>query len=826
MTRQPGPRSARLLLFFSGTAALIYQAVWIKQLGLVVGIDVFAVSIGVSGFFAGLAIGAVAIGRIADSSIRPLRLYAIVEIGIAAAAVLATLALANSAALFVALQDSMGAFAWLLPLGLVMAPATLMGGTLPPLLATVKPDDGEIGEQSGRLYAANTAGAIVGAIATILLVVPLFGVLGAALCAASLNLVLAAVAFAIDRRSAALEPAAEETPKPAKRPEGAILALSLYAIAGGVALGYEVVWTQVIVQFLSTRAVAFSMVLSTYLLGLAAGSWMFARAADRFTERWTVFGWLIAGAGLAAVLSFTLLGAWLPALQDAVGGFVNDATGNRMLEMVSRFAVAAAFLILPSTLLLGAAFPAAARLIVSAGHASRDVGLVLALNTVFGIAGTLLTGFLLVPSVGLASSLGILAFIAACIGAVAILRQASFTAAGWRYALPLVAVALAGAWFVPRDRLATLLADARGGEVVFYDEGPAGTVAVIEQDTPRGSFRRLYIQGVSNSGDVMPSKRYMRLQALLPLLIQEDEPKSAMVIAFGTGITAGALLAHPGLERRVVVELLEPVVDAAPLFDGNFGAGTDPRLEVVIADGRHELMRRDERFDLITLEPPPPAAAGVVNLYSRDFYELAAERLEDDGMLAQWLPIATQNEEDTRSLVRSMLDVFPHVSLWTTEVHEMMLVGSSKPLALDFLTIAKRMQDPGIDAALTEVGVDSAADLLATYITDRSGLEDYAGDAPPVTDDRPRIEYAPWVRPREILRSLPSLLALARPVPVDATRAQNQAIQRSYEQLLSFYEAAYRSYANDTSSWSERRIDAQRAGANAYYDWFFTAGRD
>ncbi|MDJ0940484.1 MAG: hypothetical protein QNJ00_12045, partial [Woeseiaceae bacterium] len=253
MTRQPGPRSARLLLFFSGTAALIYQAVWIKQLGLVVGIDVFAVSIGVSGFFAGLAIGAVAIGRIADSSIRPLRLYAIVEIGIAAAAVLATLALANSAALFVALQDSMGAFAWLLPLGLVMAPATLMGGTLPPLLATVKPDDGEIGEQSGRLYAANTAGAIVGAIATILLVVPLFGVLGAALCAASLNLVLAAVAFAIDRRSAALEPAAEETPKPAKRPEGAILALSLYAIAGGVALGYEVVWTQVIVQFLSTR---------------------------------------------------------------------------------------------------------------------------------------------------------------------------------------------------------------------------------------------------------------------------------------------------------------------------------------------------------------------------------------------------------------------------------------------------------------------------------------------------------------------------------------------------------------------------------------------
>lgn len=824
LVRLQSPRNARLLLFFSGTAALIYQAVWIKQLGLVVGIDIFAVSIGVSGFFAGLALGAVAVGRIADRFARPLRLYAIVEIGIAVASVFTTLALANSAALFVKLQDSIGAFAWLLPLGLVMVPATLMGGTLPPLLATLKPDDGEIGEQSGRLYAANTAGAIAGAIATILLVVPLFGVLGAALCAASFNLALAAVAFGIDRRSEAVEPAADETPERAGRPEGATLALGLYAIAGGVALGYEVVWTQVIVQFLSTRAVAFSVVLSTYLFGLAAGSWLFARAVDRYTQRWAVFGWLIAGAGLAALLSFTLLGPWLPALQDAVGGSVDGMTGSRMLEMVSRFAIAAAFLILPSTLLLGAAFPAAARLIVDAGHASRDVGLVLALNTVFGIAGTLLTGFLLVPRFGLAGSLGILAVIAALIGAVAIVRQASFNATGWRYALPLVAIALAGAWFVPRDRLATLLAQARGGEVVFYDEGPAGTVAVIEQDTPRGSFRRLYIQGVSNSGDVMPSKRYMRLQALLPLLIQEDEPRAAMVIAFGTGITAGALLAHPGLDRRVVVELLEPVVAAAPLFDGNYGAGSDPRLEVVIADGRHELMRRQERFDLITLEPPPPAAAGVVNLYSRDFYELAAARLEEDGMLAQWLPIATQNEEDTRSLVRSMLDVFPHVSLWTTEVHEMMLIGSQEPLALDFLTVARRMEDPGIDAALAEVGINSAADLLATYITDRSGLETYADDAPAVTDDRPRIEYAPWVRPREILRALPSLLALARPVPVDATRSQSQAIQRSYEQLLSFYEAAYRSYADDAGSWSERRIDAQRAGPNAYYDWFFAPG--
>ena len=148
---------------------------------------------------------------------------------------------------------------------------------------------------------------------------------------------------------------------------------------------------------------------------------------------------------------------------------------------------------------------------------------------------------------------------------------------------------------------------------------------------------------------------------------------------------------------------------------------------------------------------------GVVNLYSRDFYELARRRLADGGLLAQWWPLATQNDEDSRSLVRSMLDVFPHVTLWTTEVHEMMLVGSLEPIPLDFARIAEHYDKPRVAEALRAVGVNTPAALLATYITDREGLEIYAGEAEAVTDDRPRIEYANWVRPRELNRVLPKL---------------------------------------------------------------------
>jgi spermidine synthase len=318
----------------------------------------------------------------------------------------------------------------------------------------------------------------------------------------------------------------------------------------------------------------------------------------------------------------------------------------------------------------------------------------------------------------------------------------------------------------------------------------------------------------------MPSLRYMRLQSLIPLLIHPRELNSALVVGFGTGITAGALLADPKLERRVVVELLRPVPEAAPIFEGNLGAGTDPALEVRIGDGRHELIRTQERFDLITLEPPPPRARGVVNLYSRDFYELARKRLTDGGMLAQWWPIATQNDEDSQSIVRSMLDVFPYVSLWTTELHEMMIIGSMKPVPLNFALVSERMRTPRIARVLEEVGVMTPADLLATYVTGRTGLEDYAKDALPVTDDRPRIEYAHWVRRNELNHILPKLLAYREPPPVAASSAEKAQIEASYSQLADFYEIWLLAIARDKAFFARVQAFARSAEPNAYFAWF------
>ena len=266
---------------------------------------------------------------------------------------------------------------------------------------------------------------------------------------------------------------------------------------------------------------------------------------------------------------------------------------------------------------------------------------------------------------------------------------------------------------------------------------------------------------------------------------------------------------------------------AAPLFHGNFGAGLDPTLEIRLRDGRQELLRSSERYDLVTLEPPPPSAAGVVNLYSTEFYALAATRLRPHGLIAQWLPLPAQNDEDSRSLVRSFLDVFPHASLWTTEFHEMLLVGSLEPMELDVQRIAARFNEGGVAGAMRDIGIGSPAALLATWVTDRKGLERYAADAPAVTDDRPRIEYASWVRAKEVTRVLPRLLALHTDAPLrNANPAFLATLAEERQRLLTFYSAVLNAYSGERESWARdlKRVLEQDRN-NSYYRWVGGGGR-
>lgn len=810
-----------ILLFASGFSALVFQVIWVRQLSLIVGVDVYAVTAGVSAFMAGLAAGGMAFGRVADRSANPFRFYAILEAGVATCGVAVTIALSQYAAPFAFLEDASALLAWFSIFAFVGFPAILMGGTLPALIRSLAATNRDVGLKGGSLYAANTAGAIAGTLAAAFLLIPNLGISGTAYAAAAFSIFAAIGSLGLARSRMQVP---EVSSIVASQPfSGDVrLALGLYSVAGGVALGYEVIWTQSIVQFMSTRTFAFAIVLATYLFGLALGSAVAARRIDRVRNVWSVFGLLIAGAGLVALFGVAFLGSWLIVAQSIAEYWVLQLSGNQLAGMSARFVVASLAIVLPPTFLLGAAFPAVLKLVVADAHIGRGVGMVSAWNTLGSIIGTAVTGFILIPRFGFVGSIGILAVTAAAIGVVAVFRNVGIVRWHRGAAAAMCAIALLLAILIPSDRYATLLPGAQNGKLVFYEEGLGATVAVVEQGRDR-KFRRLYIQGVSNTGDSLPSLRYMRLQALLPLIIMHKQPQSAMVVGLGTGITAGALLAYDGLDQRVAAELLPGVKRATTQFSGNYNAASDPRLDIRLRDGRRELLASRDTYDLVTLEPPPPSAAGVANLYSSDFYRLATSRLRPGGIVAQWLPLPTQNDEDTRSLVRSFIDVFPHATLWTTELHEMMLVGSLEPIKFDVTRMTARFEQPEMRLALHEIGINSLAGLMATWVSDRAGLKAFAGNAPPVTDDRPRIEYAAWVRPDTFPTVLPQLLDLATdPQLENAGIAFKTAMETEREVLRTFYRAGLSAYRGDRDGWqrSTAHIGAYASG-NAYYSWFF-----
>ena len=256
-----------------------------------------------------------------------------------------------------------------------------------------------------------------------------------------------------------------------------------------------------------------------------------------------------------------------------------------------------------------------------------------------------------------------------------------------------------------------------------------------------GGYQQLLVNGWSYANNAPPGRRYMATLGHLPALLH-PEPQSALVACIGTGTTIGALTVHPSLRTIKAVDLAQAVFDFAPLFEPlNHRFQRQPQVETIVADARHYLLTRDPTFDVITFEPPPPQDAGIVNLYSREFYQLAKRRLRRGGMVTQWVPLDMPRQALPRMMIRTMMAEFPHVSLWIPNRMEGVVVGSMEPLRIDLAEWRRRMSVPALGTDLAAIGFRTPEDLAAIFVAADGALADLVGDAPIVTDDRPRIEY-------------------------------------------------------------------------------------
>ena len=453
---------------------------------------------------------------------------------------------------------------------------------------------------------------------------------------------------------------------------------------------------------------------------------------------------------LAALATFAALRLIVP-LSLAMARAAAEPDALFASVMAVQVALAAG-LLLPMTIALGAAFPLAVAVAARREETiAFDAGMVYAVNTVGAIAGALLGSFVLVPFLGLqqtilaASALGIaggsLLLLAAGVGrrarfATAACALASFGAVAalpdWNRAL------LSGGayWNVPNAPTQDLQAMLEAGEVLYYEEGAAGTVSVRRT---AGSLA-LAIDGkvdASNATDMLTQS----LLAHLPLLLHPD-PQDVGIIGLGSGVTLGAALRHP-IRRADMLEISPQVVEASAWFEvENDAALEDPRTRLILTDGRSHLLLSSQRYDVIVSEPSNPWMAGVATLFTQEFFQAARDRLRPGGILCQWAHTYGIRDEDLRSITRTFLSVFPEGAMWLVGDGDVLLIGSVDPLEPRLREVATAWERPGVGAALAAVGVRDAFSLLSLFVGSGSALQHYSARARVQTDDHNSLEFS------------------------------------------------------------------------------------
>jgi spermidine synthase len=719
----------------SGAAGLVYETAWTQQFTLTFGASEVAVAAVLAAYMAGLTAGATAGRALLPRVRRPVRVYAALELGIAASALALPAALRGAQRLQVGLlgaadalpeAGSPGTIVFHLAVSFLIlsVPTGLMGATLPLLVRFAVREDTQIGGRVGTLYTANTLGAAAGTLGAGFVLLPVLGLQGTVLAAAGLN--ACAFLLALPLRREAVEPA----PRTAeKSPHGFILPLVL--VSSAVSFTYEVLWTRLLTFVLGASLYAFATMLATFLAGIALGSGLASRVARTAAEARR--GFALAQLGIAA---FSLAAFHVLDRLPALARWLSASGAGALAGGVALCALT----LLPGAVCVGMTFPFAVRtLAADAAGAGPAAARVFAWSTVGGVLGSVLGGLALLPALRFEGTV-----VAACATGLALAAATALAARPPLRAL-LAAAGLGGAalaFWPPATpwglfRHSTLSGEWKG-PVVYYGVGRGATVLVID----RGWEWRLLSNGLPESAiqaaGARPSRYAVAHWLSLLALAARPSARSLMVVGLGAGKTVEDV--PPSVTRVHVVELEPEIVEANRALSRlrRKDPLADPRLRLGINDARSALVLTRRRFDAIVSQPSHPWTAGAAHLFTREFFALVADRLTDDGVLVQWMGQQFVDEPLLRSLLATLRSVFPHVEVYAPHPGgSLLFVASRRPLAL------RETASRAIDAA-PEVwaaqGVFGVLDLMVARVQDEDGVAKVAAGAPVNTDQRNRLQ--------------------------------------------------------------------------------------
>jgi spermidine synthase len=740
----------RLMFLASGCAALTYEVIWMHLMRLVIGASSMSVGIVLASFMGGMFLGSLFFARYVPRVRHPLRVYAAIEVGIGVFGLLMPLLLPAIRHVYVGLvgYGAVGiALRAVVAAVLLLPPTALMGATLPAVARRYS--GGRRGTSAlAWLYAANTVGAVLGALLAAFYLLAVWDVWVATFVAVFLNFAVAAYAHYLARSEPANLKGAGSGPvvtKPAQAFDARIVYLGT-ALSGLTALGAQVVWTRLLTLLFGATVFAFAIILAVFLGGLGIGSAVAAGLLRRGVSPLRGLAWTQLLLVPTVLLSAFVLARVLPYASPSASTPVQALHGLHVLRTID--------VILPSAVLWGMSFPLALAAVNQAGgDPGRTSGLVYASNTVGAIAGALLVSFFAIPAYGTKwaeQSLVVLAGLSAAIlfygarGRRDAPRSGFEIPPAWALAAGLIAAALLPGlskvflahgrylwWVDPRDRYP------------YVSEGASSTVAVhVAPDGYKNFHVSGRVEATNNPNDLRTERLIGHLTGLM-----HPHPKSVLVVGLGAGVSAGALTLYPEVKRIVICEIEPRVVGAAQLFTAeNYSVLTDPRVEIVFDDARHFLATTREKFDVITSDPIHPWVRGNSILFSREYYEIVRARLEPGGIATQWVPLYETSELAIQIQMRTFTDAFPNGAVFNTAItgrgYDVVLVGGTAPLRFDLDVIDARIgNNARLHESLREVRITNAVDLLATYGTSGPDMKKWLDGVPVNRDFSLKLEY-------------------------------------------------------------------------------------
>jgi spermidine synthase len=776
--------------FLSGVAGLMHQVVWARLLVGLIGNTAHAQAAVLAVFMGGLAIGSVCFGRTVDARGSPLRIYIALEIAIAVYCLLLPLILLASGSAYVAVAPHIfdsSSLTLLLRLALAIAavllPAVLMGGTLPILSRYLVRQVEETRRQVASLYAVNSFGAVLGAGLAGFITLPLLGLYPSLVLASLLN-IAAAVVVLQARDKTPVDTATDQSvpARPAK--SGAIYrrdqyAVTLFALAlsGFAAMGYEVLFTRVIALSFGSSTYSFSVMLMSFITGIASGSWIISRIQVARPL------WLLGVTQLVvvvALLCVTPLISRLPYLVSLLHSYLYDAPLGFELYQLGKTLLCLVVLVIPATC-LGFSFPLVAQIHVrQASEIGYRVGSTYAWNTTGNVLGALLTSLFLLPQLGLLGAfqfnfaLNLMAGMAillvagevsairrtavlACTGMVVVvyavvgsdwLRPVNFAHGQFQLIRPPNPNRVTGAAH-PLSSFAAWqarhVAKEKDDEILYFEED--SHTSVLVRNT--GQQRVLYVNGKADAS----SRRDLPTQILLaqvPMFLA-PQPGKVLVIGHGSGITAGSVLRHP-VESLDIVEISRAVLDADRLFlDFNYRVLSDERVQTWLEDGQSFLRSVPRNYDVIISEPSNPWIAGVGDLFTEEYFETMKGRLNEGGLAVVWFHQYGQSRSAVELVLRTLGAAFDHVMVWRSPTYmDIMAVASVEPFEIDFEKMEQRFDRPEIRNDLARMGVSNLASLLVHQAVSPGTLRQVLPPGPLNTTGRQRLQY---LAPRALFRN-------------------------------------------------------------------------